>query len=263
MRLAEPMRPRRARSSEKKPLFAEKRRCYDRDPVAKRSAKRAAGAPPVRSKGSPAPARAGRNRTYLFGGAAVAALVVAGIVVAVVFAGGSGGTSSSSTPAAIPWAKLPGLQTGPPPWGNDVGTLPGRLPYLDLHKLSAEGTVLHVHQHLDLYVAGRKVALPPGVGIYDNSWITEVHVHDTSGVIHVESPTQRTFVLGQLFGEWGVKLTGSCVGRYCGHVRWWVNGKKMTGDPARLVLRSHQEIVIAAGPPPFEIPKSYAFPAGE
>jgi hypothetical protein len=46
-------------------------------------------------------------------------------------------------------------------------------------------------------------------------------------------------------------------------VRWWVNGQQVTGDPARLVLRAHQEIAIAAGPPPLVVPKSYAFPAGE
>ena len=184
--------------------------------------------------------------------------VAVAIVLAVVLTGGGG-----SSQGAIPWSKLPGLQTGPPPWGNDVGTLPDRLSYLDLNQLSAEGTVLHIHQHLDLYVDGKKVALPAGIGIYDNSWITEVHVHDTSGVIHVESPKQRDFTLGQLFGEWGVKLTADCVGTSCGRLHWWVDGKPMSGDPAQLVLRAHQEIVVAAGPPPFTIPKSYAFPAGE
>lgn len=202
----------------------------------------------------------GQHPAQLRRGAGLAALVVAAAVLALLFAGRGG---SSTAVRAIAWSKLPGLQTGPPPWGSDTGTLARRLPHLGLHRLSAEGTVLHIHQHLDLYVAGRKVALPAGIGIYDDSWITEVHVHDTSGVIHVESPTQRDFSLGQLFGEWGVKLTRRCVGRYCGRVQWWVNGKKRSGDPAQLVLRAHQEIVVAAGPPPFEIPRSYAFPPGE
>jgi hypothetical protein len=89
-----------------------------------------------------------------------------------------------------------------------------------------------------------------------------VHTHDTTGIIHVESPKLRTFRLGQLFAEWGVKLTSSCVGRYCGSVRWWVNGKARRGDPAQLALASHQEIVVATGRLPKRVPRSYAFPAG-
>ncbi|MCW2976416.1 MAG: hypothetical protein JWM06_1697 [Actinomycetia bacterium] len=42
-----------------------------------------------------------------------------------------------------------------------------------------------------------------------------------------------------------------------------MNGKPMTGNPAALHLKAHQEIAIAAGPPPLVVPKSYTFPAGE
>ncbi len=173
------------------------------------------------------------------------------------------GSSSAAAARTIPWAQLGTLQTGPPPWNNGVGGLTDRLKPLGLNALGAEGSVLHIHQHLDLYVNGKKVKVPALIGIYDNSYITEVHVHDGSGVIHIESPTKRTFTLGQLFGEWGVKLSATCVGRYCGHVKWWVNGQRVTGDPSQLELRAHQEIAIAAGPPPLVVPKSYAFPKGE
>lgn len=194
----------------------------------------------------------------------IAAGAVALVAIAAVFALGLARTSSaSSAPRAIPWSKLGALQTGPPPWNNGDGDLTDRLQRLGLSALGAEGTVLHIHQHLDLYVNAKKVTLPALIGIYDNSYITEVHVHDTTGVIHVESPTRRTFTLGQLFGEWGVKLSASCVGTYCGHVKWWVNGRRRTGDPAALILRAHQEIAIAAGPPPLVVPKSYRFPFGE
>ena len=60
-----------------------------------------------------------------------------------------------------------------------------------------------------------------------------------------------------------MKLTASCVANYCGHVKFWVNGQQISGDPAALDLRAHQEIVIAQGPPPLIVPKSYAFPQGE
>jgi hypothetical protein len=178
------------------------------------------------------------------------------VAVALAFAAGAS--------ASIDWSKLGGLQRGKPPWGNDSRTLAGRLHALGLHALPQEGVALHIHQHLDLYVGGRHVTVPAAIGInFQQQFITEVHTHDTSGVIHVESPRVRSFTLGQFFGEWGVKLTSRCVGRYCGHVRWWVDGRERHGDPASLVLRAHQEIVVAAGPPPFQVPRSYAFPLGE
>jgi hypothetical protein len=233
--------------------------------MARKSPKKALGQPAAPRPKAPPPVRSGessstgdRRRLLLIGGL-IAAVVVA-VVLALVLTGGS---SSSSAPRTIPWSQLGQLQTGPPPWNNGVAGLTDRLAPIGLSQLGAEGSVLHIHQHLDLYVNGKKVTLPALIGIYDNSYITEVHVHDNSGVIHVESPKQRDFTLGQLFAEWGVKLTANCVGRYCGHVKWWVSGQQVTGDPAALKLRAHQEIVIAAGPPPLVIPKSYKFPSGE
>lgn len=224
------------------------------------------GAPaPPRSKAPPAvrsagtPATPDRRRLLIIGGAA--ALVVLAAVLAFVLTRKS--SPAAAGPAPIPWAQLGALQTGPPPWNNGVGALTGRLKLLDLNALGAEGTVLHTHSHLDLYVNGKHVVLPALIGINDNTYITEVHTHDATGVIHIESPTQRTFTLGQLFGEWGVKLTASCVANYCGHLKFWVNGTQISGDPAALDFRAHQEIVIAQGPLPLIVPKSYAFPQGE
>jgi hypothetical protein len=233
--------------------------------MARKSPKKALGGPAAPRPKAPPPVRSGesssapdRRRLMLIGGL-IAAVLVAVVLALVLTRGGS----SNSTPRTIPWSQLGPLQNGPPPWNNGVGGLTDRLAPLGLNQLGAEGEVLHIHQHLDLYVNGKKVTLPALIGIYDNSYITEVHVHDNSGVIHVESPVQKTFTLGQLFGEWGVKLTANCVGRYCGHVKWWLNGKPQTGNAASLALKAHQEIAIAAGPPPLVIPKSYKFPQGE
>ncbi len=81
-----------------------------------------------------------------------------------------------------------------------------------------------------------------------------MHTHTPDGVIHVESPVNKDYVLGQFFGEWGVRLTSSCVANYCGKLNWWVDGKKRTGNPADIVLTSHEEIAIAYGTPPKKIP---------
>ena len=75
-------------------------------------------------------------------------------------------------------------------------------------------------------------------------------------------PALRDFSLGQFFGVWGIKLTANCVGSECGKLSWWVNGVRQSGDPAKLILKAHQEIVIASGKPPFPIPSSYKFPQG-
>jgi hypothetical protein len=237
--------------------------------MAKASARRKAGlgpppsrkpAPPVRSKGSTVPRRLDR-RTWLIGGL-VAVVVALGIVLGILLTGG-GSKSATSSSTVIPWASIPGLQTGPPPWNNSSAVLADRLQLLGLSALGAEGTVVHIHEHLDVYVNGKKVSVPALIGIDTNAgFLTELHSHDASGIVHVESPTKRSFVLGQYFGEWGVKLTANCLGTYCGSLKWWVNGKRMTGNPAQLILKAHQEIVIATGKAPAKVPSSYAFPAG-
>lgn len=212
---------------------------------------RRAAPPPVRSQHS-AP-----SRHTLWLGAGGAAVVVVIIVLVVALTGGS------KKPFYATYAGLPGLQTGAPPWSRDMNTLAGRVPLLHLDALAQEALAFHIHQHLDVYVNGKHVTVPAGIGIDDNSFITELHTHAPDGVMHVESATNRPYTLGQFFGEWGVKLTASCIGRYCTGVHWWVNGKAQTGDPAHLVLKPHQEIVVAVGKAPANIPSSYKFPPGE
>ena len=238
--------------------------------MAKASARRKAGlgpppsrkaAPPVRSKGSKAP-RQFDSRTWLIGGL-VAVVVVLAIVLGIVLTGGKSNKSATTSARTIPWANIPGLQTGAPPWNNSSAVLADRLQLLGLNALGTEGSVIHIHQHLDIYVNGKKVQVPALVGIDTTSgFLTELHTHDTSGILHVESATKRDYVLGQFFGEWGVKLTSNCLGTFCGNLKWWVDGKRMVGNPAQLVLKAHQEIVIAAGKAPANVPTSYKFPAG-
>ncbi|HEX9235017.1 MAG TPA: hypothetical protein VF972_01920 [Actinomycetota bacterium] len=46
-------------------------------------------------------------------------------------------------------------------------------------------------------------------------YLTSIHTHDATGIIHIESPTPRTFTLGEFFDVWGVRFTASCLGGYC------------------------------------------------
>jgi hypothetical protein len=195
-------------------------------------------------------------------------------VLAVIAGCGSGGGSKTTSgtnssgptelgPSFDDIQTLPGAQNTPPPWTNGSDQLQLRLRKIGLPALQAEGQVLHIHQHLDLYVDGRKVTVPMNVGIDPSgAFISPLHTHDTTGVIHVESPTESAFSLGQFFAVWGVPLAATRIGSVKGRVHTWVNGKPVTADPTRIVLASHQEIVIASGPAPKKVPSSYAFPEG-
>ncbi|HET9558395.1 MAG TPA: hypothetical protein VFS70_14740 [Actinomycetota bacterium] len=195
-------------------------------------------------------------------------------VLAVVLVAGVGGLAVSAAnrdrqPATSP-GPLAGLQTGPAPWGANTADLAERLGAIGIPALSPlEGTAVHIHQHLDLYVDGRKVLVPAGIGIDPAVGYAPLHTHDPSGVIHVESPTVRTYTLGEFFAVWGVRITPSCLGGYCAgggrQLRLFVDGRADRGDPTTLALAPHQELVVAFGTAaqlPSPIPSTYQFPPG-
>jgi hypothetical protein len=216
--------------------------------------------------GTPPPRRpAGRSTTWrsplVLGGAAV--VVIAAVVIAVVLAT-SGGGGSSAQATEVDFSKMVNLQTGPPPWNADDGDLQGHLSDVDLTGMSSEALAFHIHSHLDLWVNGKKVTVPALIGISEAAgFITEVHTHTPDGVIHVESPVQKDYTLGQFFGEWGVRLSSTCIGSLCGTIKYWVDGKPQVGNPAAITLTAHKEIAIALGKAPTKIPTHYSFPAGE
>jgi hypothetical protein len=206
-----------------------------------------------------------RNRLPLIVATVAVALAGSALVVVETSSGGS-----SAGPPSVPPDRLPGQLVGPAPWGANVRLLRRRLTAIGLPALGVEGNALHIHQHLDVYVKGRHVALPAGIGIDQlDGFISPLHTHDTSGVIHVESPTVETFTLGQFFGVWGVRLTPRCLGGYCSNgataVRVFAGGRRISGDPRRLPLAAHQEIVVTFGTPgqaPKPVPSSYDFALG-
>jgi hypothetical protein len=128
---------------------------------------------------------------------------------------------------------------------------------------------LHIHAHLDVFVAGRRIVVPAGIGIDpDGRFISPLHTHDATGVIHVEPPTVRTFTLAEVFGVWGLRFGNGCLGGYCaGHgrvLRIYADGRRVA-RPARLALGEHEEIVVAFGTRrqlPRPLPAHYAFAPG-
>lgn len=148
---------------------------------------------------------------------------------------------------------------------NDNELLAG-LKNAKLDALGAEGTVLHIHQHIDIIVNGQNIIIPADIGI-GTGFISPMHTHDASGILHVESPVQKDFTLGQFFTEWGVKLDSNCIATFCsdGSHKFIVgiNGQPVS-DPANYVVKAHDEIEIWYGPKtenPTLIP-SYTFTGG-
>lgn len=188
---------------------------------------------------------------------------VIGCLVILVWMLTANGESAQTNSAA---ANLPGIQTGAAPWLPEVDNLLSRLKAINLPALYEEGNVLHIHQHLDILVNSKPVIVPAGIGINPVArFISPLHTHDVSGVIHVESDVMRDFTLGQFFDVWGVRFSKNCVGAYCAKgadtLRVFVNGEAVSGDPRSLVLREHQEIAVIYGPATanLSVPSTYRF----
>ena len=197
-------------------------------------------------------------------GAGAVALVAA-IVLGVILVRDNAGSSSKSQANVASYNRLPGIRKTKAPWPPEYEFLADRLLPLGLTPLPREAVNTHYHSHLDIFVDGKKVKVPALIGINVGAqYLTELHTHDTRGVIHIESPKANdNFTLGQFVAEWGVFLNRRCIGAYCNGLKWYVNGKQQTGNPQKYTLEPHDEIAIVVGKPPATIPKSYQFLAGE
>lgn len=158
----------------------------------------------------------------------------------------------------------------PAPWDANTTGLKARLAAIGLTPLTAEGSVLHIHQHVDIYVHGKPIAIPSNIGIDKaGGFISDLHVHDASGVLHVESPTNKDFTFGNFMDVWGVKFDMTHLGSYVvdstNHLSAFVNGINVA-EPRNIKLEAHQEIVLIYGTDaevPSPVPSSYKFDAGE
>ena len=193
-------------------------------------------------------------------------IAILAVVLAFQFTGGDDNSSDRVTGSTPNESQLIGLQTGDAPWNPGLDHLTDRLKPVGVSALGSEGTVEHIHQHLDIFVNGKHVTVPALIGIYDSQYITELHTHDTSGVMHVEAPTKRNFTLGQFFGVWGVRFTPSCLGAYCNEgnnrLQVFVDGDEVTDNPQDVQLDDQTVIVVTYGTAaelPDPIPSTFDF----
>jgi hypothetical protein len=126
-----------------------------------------------------------------------------------------------------------------------------------------EGTIFHIHAHLDIVVDGKSVTVPAGIGIKPNECLYWLHTHDTSGVIHIESPRQMTFTLAQFIQVWdntsSVSPKFEELTKDDKNLKIFVNGNEIQNNFDKIELSAHNEIVIVSGNVSSTIPSSYAF----
>jgi len=137
-----------------------------------------------------------------------------------------------------------------------------------------EQVLFHIHAHLAISVNGQSRTVPAGIGIPDpvtqntadgpfvvsGTCFYWLHSHAEDGVIHVESPVQRTFTLGDYFDIWGQPLSATQVGADKGAVTAYVNGQRHTGNPRDIPLEAHAVIQLNVGQD--VPPKPYTFANG-
>jgi hypothetical protein len=128
---------------------------------------------------------------------------------------------------------------------------------------TSEQVVYHIHVHLTVFVAGTQRQIPFGIGIpnalaqstHQGAFVVSgscfywLHTHAADGIIHVESPTQRTYTLGQFFEIWGQTLSATQVGPAKGTVVAFYNGKQYLSDPRNIPLTPHADVQLDVGTP--------------
>ena len=117
-----------------------------------------------------------------------------------------------------------------------------------------EGQRIHIHQHLVVIDRGKPIDIPPNVGQpAGKRCLYWLHTHTPDGIIHIEAPQDRSFTLGDFFKVWGQPLShttaGSAHANKGASLKVWVDGKPYKGDPRKIALKAHTDIVIEAGPP--------------
>jgi hypothetical protein len=90
-----------------------------------------------------------------------------------------------------------------------------------------EQLAFHVHAHLTVFIAGAPKQIPAGVGVAPpldaeptpaGSFVVGggafawLHTHAADGIVHIESPVQRKYTLGEFFDVWGQPLGRARVG---------------------------------------------------
>lgn len=104
----------------------------------------------------------------------------------------------------------------------------------------------HIHPTLQIVANGEPVSVPTNIGV-GPTCMTVLHTHTPDGLIHVESPEQRDFTLGDFFAVWQQPFSKDEVLTYktdvSSRIRVTVNGTEV-GTYENTVLKEGDKIVI-------------------
>jgi hypothetical protein len=127
---------------------------------------------------------------------------------------------------------------------------------------TSEQVVYHIHAHLTVFVNGQPRQVPYGIGIAPPIQLTNtqvgpfvsggscfywLHSHAADGIMHIESPSQALYTLGQFFDVWGQPLAPGQVGPAIGTLTAFVNGQPFTGNPRDIQLTAHGDVQLDIG----------------
>ena len=142
----------------------------------------------------------------------------------------------------------------PAAWASDARTRPLGTKIDGITCDTSEGVAHHTHQYLTFIVNGRIAKAPASVGInYPAQCLYWLHTHTSDGIIHLESPQKREFMLGEFLDIWrsskDVNKSLLTVVAKEKPSQVWVNGKLYTGNPWTLPLTPKEQITIEYGQP--------------
>jgi len=205
---------------------------------------------------------------------AIVVLAAAGTGIGLAVSGGGGGSDAADY---LPLSTLGALTAAPAPGAMGPENVPiPSAPVLvgtstkatgqvvdGISCQTSEQTVFHIHTHLTIFVNGQQRQVPAGIGIPgavaqqtsagpfidSGTCFYWLHTHAADGIIHIESPVQRTYTLGEFFDEWGQPLGPDQVGPVKGKVTAIVNGKVFKGSPRDVPLGSHENLQLDVGTP--------------
>jgi hypothetical protein len=194
----------------------------------------------------------------------VGVLVLAGLGFGLWVSGGAA-PGALSGPEGVPIQQVPDLAPAATTMsGAPIDGIPCRT-------TMQQTVTYHIHVHLSIFVNGQQERIPAGSGIaaprldehmtgglFVDSGLSGclylLHVHANDGIIHVESPNNGVFTLGQFFDVWQQPLGPDEVGPAKGTVMAFENGKRFAGSPRDIPLLAHAVIQLDVGIPvvPFQ-----------
>jgi hypothetical protein len=195
----------------------------------------------------------------------ILAVVIAGGIGLIVVSAGSTSTSSGGGTGAG--------ATGPLLTSADSMATGNTVDGIKCDQL--EQVAYHIHAHLAIFVNGSQRTIPEGIGIAPprqtqsgatgqfvtgGSCFYWLHAHTADGVIHIESPTQKLYTVGQYFDIWRQPLSPTQVGPATGAVTAYVNGKRFMGNPRDIQLDKHTLVQLDVGKN--VAPNGYTFTSG-